>query len=55
MTLDNQAVIVLAPADYDFVIVSDSKPYKKLYRSPDVSLATVAAQLRIMADRIDPQ
>lgn len=55
MTLDNKSVIVLAPADYDFVVVSDGKPYNTLYRSPTVKLADVAAQLRIMADRIDPK
>lgn len=55
VTLDNQSVIVLTPADYDFVIISDGKPYHMLYRSPLVSLATVAAQLRIIAERIDPQ
>ena len=54
MTLDDRAVIVLSPSDYRFVVVAGGDKYNKLYRSPDVTLSSVAAQLRVMADRIDP-
>ena len=50
-SLDDRSVLVLAPTDYDFVVVgSQREGQSKVYRNPNIDPALVCAALRRIAD-----
>lgn len=53
-SFDDRAALVLAPSDYDFVIVgSHVQGQSRVYRNPNIHPALVCAALRRIADSFD--
>ena len=53
-SFDDRPALVLAPSDYDFVIVgSHIQGHSRVYRNPNIHPALVCAALRRIADSFD--